>query len=264
VSGLLFVSRSRGDSRCYTYAVLKPPYILVIVVVVVFAYLYAANAYIYYRIAHGYLPFPDTEHSYSLGNPDAPHATYVALGDSLTAGVGTDSYTKAYPYLLATKLAAKKPILLKDLAYPGSRSQEVIDNFLNDAIAQKPDIVTLMIGTNDIHDRVSAAQFEKNYRFIIETLKTKTDAKIYLLSIPYIGTPIYWPPYNYYFDYKVGKFNGIIERIAADYEITYIDVATPTREILKENGLQYAADEFHPTAVVYSTWSDILYASINR
>ena len=230
------------------------------------AYLFFSYIYIYRSIGAANLAFPDTQHFYKVGSPSAtPEKTYVSLGDSLTAGVGVDTYTSSYPYLLAQSLAGKSAIELKNFAWPGAKTKDVIAS-LPAALAQKPDIVTLLVGVNDIHDRkMTAAEFEENYRVILETLTKKTKAKIYIISIPYIGTrALFLPPFNYYFNYETTKFNDIIRRLAGEYKLPYIDIATPTRSLFSSDATLYSIDSFHPSAAGYKLWSDILYADINR
>lgn len=228
-------------------------------------YMYLSYAHIYHKIGNAHLVFPHVEQLYTIGNSSggAPE-TYVSLGDSLTAGVGVDSYTESYPYTLAEKLAVTSKIHLRNFAYPGAKTRDVIAG-LPAALEAKPDIVTLLIGTNDIHDKISAAQFETNYRLILDELTQKTKADIYAVSIPFIGSrTLLLPPYNYYFDYRTAELNDVIQRVAAEYKIPYVDIATPTRALFKADGPLYAADSFHPSAAGYQLWSDILYANINR
>lgn len=237
-----------------------------VALVAALAYLFFSYIYIYRSIGAANLAFPDKAHSYTVGNPAAGAGkTYVSLGDSLTAGVGVDDYTKSYPYLFAQLLAGNASVELKNFSWPGAKTKDVIAS-LPAALAAKPDVVTLLVGVNDIHDRkMTAAEFEQNYRTILETLTKKTRATIYVISIPYIGSrALLLPPFNYYFNYETTKFNGIIRRLAGEYRVTYIDIATPTRALFKDDESLYSVDEFHPSAAGYKLWSDILYADINR
>ena len=239
-------------------------YVALACAVVICLYLYAANAYFYHRIHTGNLVFPDIEHSYLISGAGSVK-TYAALGDSLTAGVGAEKYSESFPYLVGKELAAKNTINLKVFAYPGLTSRDLVSDYLNSAIKAKPDVVTVLIGTNDVHNWVSAAGFEKNYRTILEKLTKETSAKICVISVPYLGSSsALLPPLQSYFDYKTAQFNDIIKRLAAEYQVTYIDIAKPTKTLFKTDGPQYAADSFHPSAQSYQSWADIIYAGINR
>lgn len=236
------------------------PYIAV-GIIALWCYIFLTNAYIYHRIHMGNLSLPDTEHTYILRGP-GQQKTYVALGDSLTAGVGVTSYTESFPHQVAGLLSKQHDVELQVMAYPGLRSAGVISDYLATAIAAKPDIVTLLIGTNDIHGRISTREFETNYRTILEGLSA-TDADIYAVSIPYIGSrTLIFPPMNFYFDWRTRHFNTIIRRLAAEYKVTYIDIAEPTKRNFKTDTL-YSADSFHPNAAGYARWAALIYADIS-
>lgn len=237
-------------------------FIIAAVVIFAFVYFFLANAYVYHRIHVGNLVFPRIETRYEFPGRGAK-ITYVALGDSLTAGVGAATYEESYPYLVARKLGENNATTFVPLAYPGFRSSDILARDVEAAVAQKPDIVTLLIGTNDIHGRIPAKEFERNYRAILEKL-VETDADIYAVSIPYIGSnTLFFPVLRSYFDYKTREFNAIVKSLAAEYGATYIDIATPSHDQLRSDGEHYASDSFHPSGVGYAPWADIIYATIS-
>lgn len=239
----------------------------VLVIAVLVLYLYLANYYIYYRIGKTGLKPSDQQFTYDLeAEPPAPDPlTFVVLGDSLTAGTGVEEYADSYPYIVAQKLSDTGGIILKDFSVPGARTSQLIDGLLAPAIATNPDIVTVLIGTNDIHGRVSAASFEENYRYIIESLQSKTHARIYLVSIPFTGSDqLLFPPFDYYFHLETISFNKIIYNLSQTYGVGYIDIATPTEQNFAKAGIYYAADSFHPSAAGYKLWAQIIYDHIHQ
>jgi len=243
--------------------------ILSIVLIVIAGYLYLAHTYIYRRIGYAHLPATDDRHTYvceAAGASSTAEIVYAALGDSLTAGVGVDQYEKSYPYLLAQHLVRDdRRVVHKNFSYPGARTQNLIDDLLEPAIAEQPDVVTVLIGTNDIHGLVSVLEFEKNYDRILEALTTRTDAQVYAVSIPRIGSDsLFWPPYNYYFDYKVVEFNAVIKKMADRHGVRFIDLDTPTAAVLKTDGPHYSVDLFHPSSVGCEWWAKLIYDNIDQ
>src|SRR3989338_4325202 len=92
----------------------------VALLVAALAYLFFSYIYIYRSIGAADLAFPDTEHFYKVGSPSAtPEKTYVSLGDSLTAGVGVDTYTSSYPYLLPQNLPGGGAVSPQKISPPG-------------------------------------------------------------------------------------------------------------------------------------------------
>ncbi len=231
-------------------------------------YLNRAYAHIYQTIGDAHLQEFDLTSKYMIN--DEVRATssliYVALGDSLTAGVGAHTPEDAWPYLVAKKLAGSdKKIILKSQAVPGFKTSDVISELLEQTIAEKPDLVTVLIGVNDIHNQVSRRDFQSNYEQILSRLTKETKAKIYLVSLPYIGADtLIRAPYNFYFDYQTQAFNEIIKELAIKYQLVYIDLYTPSQELFKKSGDHYSADLFHPSAKGYQIWAAIIYDSINQ
>lgn len=243
-------------------------YLIIILVLIALAiYLNRAYAHIYSTLNQAHLLAPDKLGTYIIDNNNSSASlTYVALGDSLTAGVGTTEYQESYPYLLAQKLAGKQTkVTLTNLAIPGFKTKDIIDNSLETTIASKPEVITLLVGVNDIHGNISETDFQKNYQQILAELTTKTNAQIYLINLPQIGSnQLLWPPYNYYFRWQTKNFNQIIRDLAVQYKLNYIDLDTPTAQVLKNNGPVYSADSFHPSALSYKSWAEIIYASFNK
>lgn len=88
-------------------------------------------------------------------NTPKPFHRYVALGDSQTEGVGDDPYPngleRGWADRLAEILAAVYPNLLyANLAVRGRRIADVRQQQLAPALALEPDLVSLIVGVNDI------------------------------------------------------------------------------------------------------------------
>lgn len=246
--------------------------IAVVLVSVVAVYLNWSYAYIYDRISAGNLKTPDRIRTYVIANHQATTSdparqmTYSALGDSLTSGVGADDYSQSYPYLLAQYFAGNDyQLTLEDRSVPGAKTSDLMQGLLATAIGDQPDIVTVLIGVNDIHGHVSAETFRANYDQILSRLKNETQANVYVINIPYIGgADMMLPPYRHLFDERTKQFNGIIKALAAKYQLKYVDLYTPTVDLFKKTGSHYSVDSFHPSAEGYKIWADLIYADLNK
>jgi lysophospholipase L1-like esterase len=233
--------------------------------IILFAYLNRSYAHIYQTIEKAQLTSSDQKQTYIIGNTSSQSLTYVAIGDSLTAGVGVDSYANSYPYQFAQKISQKgTQVILKTEAVPGARSTDIVHNFLDSTIEKKPDVVTLLVGINDVHGNISKTEFKNNYETILKKLTQETKADIYSVAIPYIGAPqVIQFPYTYYFDLRTREFNTIIQELDETYNVKYVDLYTQTLAPSAQDSY-YASDLFHPSQVGYTLWADILYASFNQ
>lgn len=241
-------------------------YCLIILLAVFVVYLYTANAFIYYRIAQGGLILPSQNDLNYMTDSKVAIKTYIALGDSLTSGIGVNKPGEMLPALLAAKMSDDGvSIILKNFSTPGYKTRDIINVFLGPTIQAKPDIITLLIGVNDIHNHIGRTQFKKNYQYILDKLTTETTAKIYLINIPYIGSnSAIIPPLDYYFETETNEYNKIIKELATQYNLPYIDLNSAEKDLFKTDGPHYAADSFHPSAIGYKLWANIIYDRLNQ
>ncbi len=232
----------------------------------VIIYMLAVHFYIYHTIGVAALKATDNRHIYMVNSiKDKPRLYYVALGDSLTSGVGTEKYEQSYPFLLAEKLSVDNSVTHINFSYPGARTEDVIRDLLPKALAEKADVITLLVGTNDVHGGVSEEEFVQNYKFILSELTKKTKAKINVVSIPFIGDDsLLLPPYDYSYRKKILEFNSDIKLLAIQFGVRYIDLTTPTTESSHGGNGYYSIDKFHPSSLGYKMWADIIYDHLDK
>ncbi len=233
-------------------------------VVAAIVYLNRAYGHIYNMIGQAALKTPDKQLVYQLGAGEK-QIKIDFLGDSLTAGVGVDDYKLSFPYLVAQKLAGNgQQVKLIDRGVPGARAHYVLEALVPQVITDQPDIVVILVGTNDIHGNIKRADFKNSYNQIITEIKSKTKAKIYLANLPRLGDrQLLKFPYGWYFNRRTNIFNQIISSLAAQNQATMIDLYDQTLVPGKEPAY-YSADNFHPGARGYQLWADIIYAGINH
>lgn len=226
---------------------------LLVLLVIVAIYLNRSYAQFYDFLNQAHLTTPVHDTTIIVGNQSGVNPIkYLALGDSLTAGVGVSDYKNSYPYLLAEKLSLKNNVELTNLAHAGDTSSDLLTT-LPKVLSLKPDLITVLIGVNDIHNLKSLSEFENNYIQIVSALK-KTNAKIYLLSIPYLGSEkIVYFPYNFILEFRTKQFNNVIKKISLDNQVTFIDLNAS-----KKPANFYSLDQFHPGKAGYQVWSEVI------
>ena len=180
-------------------------------------------------------------------------------GDSITdAGRDRRNYFHlggGYPAFAAPLIKEAHPELdieFINLGISGNRTGQLFDRLYPDAIALKPDIVSILIGINDIWHRynwdmvtTTDEQIELNYRCILERLKKETDAKIMILA-----------PYLLDCEDKkevredLCRVLPIVRRLAEDYADVYIPLDELFEEALKTQPepKYYSGDGVHPNA----------------
>ena len=238
--------------------------ILVIIATVIGVYLNRSYAYIYSKFE---LIKPPLERTYMTQNTLSEKSqliTYVAIGDSLTAGVGADSVSSSLPALLAEKISADRgiPVSVKNLGVPGATSFDLLTGQILDVSQYNPDLITLFIGTNDLHNFVPIDKFKSNLLAAIKALKNTSQADIYLINLPYLGAKdLMLPPYDLYFDEQLKKYNSIVDEVAKEAGVKLVDLYSVSREPLQADPKLYCIDRFHPSVSGYALWADLIYGN---
>jgi len=92
----------------------------------------------------------------------------------------------SYVYLIAARLGvelAEDQLDIYNRGISGNTVSDLRNRWEQDAIAMKPDLLSILIGTNDVGREVSPAVFETNYRQILkESRLTNPDLKLVLLD----------------------------------------------------------------------------------
>lgn len=229
-----------------------------ILLILTIVYLNRSYAYFYNFFGSRPLPNPNFK-NYQIGNKAASEVfKYVALGDSLTAGIGVISPEQTLPYLVAKSLP-KQNIILNNLGAPQSTTLTVLNSQINPALSVNPDLVTIFIGMNDLHNLQNPENFKTNYQQIISKLRAKSQAKIVLITLPYLGSPkTLLPPYNFLMDWRTQQFNEVIKKLGEKSDLQIIDLYTPTKNQMQKDISMYSFDGFHPSEKGYKLWSEII------
>jgi len=207
---------------------------------------------------------PNGENFLTFENPNnSGTVKYIALGDSLSAGVGSEKTETTIVYQFASNLSKDYgKVAVLNLALPGGTTEDVIKDQLPRAINEKPDYVTLLIGINDIHNKFTDGQFTANYSYILNELLTKTEARIVVINLPYLGSPkAVRFPYNWMLNERTKEFNGKISGVISklsNNRIRLVDLYGRTYKTFNKDPKSYSPDLFHPSEEGYLEWSRII------
>ena len=180
-------------------------------------------------------------------------------GDSITdAGRDRSDYHnlgEGYPFYAAKYIAEEMPdteFEFIDLGISGNQTIDLVNRLQSDFIDIQPDIVSILLGINDIwhtaegwETAVSDEQFEERYRTILAAIKEKTNAKIMILE-PFLipaGDKDGFEPF-------VAAKQKIVRKLAREFA----DVYVPLEGLLHSQIIRsqrapsdFAPDSVHPT-----------------
>lgn len=185
-----------------------------------------------------------TKHSSSSSSTKKQQLTLVALGDSLTHGVGDTNNDEGYVGRIKTKLEAKDPVEVKTYNYgkTGDRSDQIKARVEKNTTLQenlaKADVITMTVGGNDLmkvlqqnflslaDNKLSSAmpQAKENYatklQQLLQTVRTYNQkAPIFLISV-YNPFYVYFPTLTQIQKYTT-EWNEVTKAVLNDERPTY-------------------------------------------
>ena len=183
----------------------------------------------------------------------------IFQGDSIT-DAGRDKRNfhdlgAGYPKYAAELLKDANPDVdfeFINLGISGNRTDQLFDRLYADAIALEPDVISILIGINDIWHRcppnyiaTTDAQIELNYREILKSLKAKTNAKIVILA-PYVLDAEDKAPMKT----DLESVLPIVKKLADEFADVYIPLDELFEQALasQPEPLYYSPDGVHPNA----------------
>jgi lysophospholipase L1-like esterase len=197
----------------------------------------------------------------------------VVLGDSTTAGVGVDRPEDSLPYRLARRIAAaeRRDVHVVSYGWAGARVVDLVRQQLPRALEplraseSEPflpgaDIVAVVIGANDATHRTSPGRFRADLRATLSVVRDGApSARVVLAGIPtFRGALPGVEPLIFLADQYAGLLRPIGRSEAARLGIAYADLATELPDRLRGRSDIFAPDGFHPSAIGYAAWADVI------
>lgn len=209
--------------------------------------------------------------------PDEPttdgRLRLVVLGDSTTAGVGVDRPEDSLPYRLARHLAdaERREVHVVSYGWAGARVADLVRQQLpralqplraSDAAPFLPsaDIVAVVIGSNDATHRTTPGRFRADLRTTLSGVRDAAPgARIVLAGIPiFRGALRGVEPLIFLTDQYARLLRPIGRSEAMRAGAAYADLAAELPDRLRGRSDIFARDRFHPSAVGYAAWADII------
>ena len=184
---------------------------------------------------------------------------YLALGDSFTIGTGTTP-DRSFPAVLVNRWwDSGLECDLRNPAVNGYTTDDLIRDELPLVESYRPDLVTVLIGANDI----VAGSREERYRAQLRRIHDRIvanapGARRFALPQPdWSLTPAgaaFGDPAR--IAKTIERFNAIAREEAERAGASYVDIFPLMREQMR-NGMT-APDGLHPSAEAYTAWADAL------
>jgi len=183
---------------------------------------------------------------------------YVALGDSYTIGTSvTDA--ESWPSQLAARLPEVQ--LVANLAVNGYTSRDVIGRELPQLEGLRPDLVTLLIGVNDVVQGVPDAEYTANVHQLLDAIGRMVPATdlVCVATPDYTATPSgadYGDPVAQ--SDRIGGVNAILRAACEARGISFVPEIFEISQGVVDDSTLVASDGLHPSGAQYALWTDAI------
>ena len=178
---------------------------------------------------------------------------YLALGDSYTIGTGASDESHSWPAIIASRAGVE----LTNPAVNGYTTLDLIRDELVYLDRVEPDIVSVLIGVNDLVQGRTPNQYRESLKRIYDAVRGR---RVLAVSIP---TWSYVPAAA---DFggadEVARltavFNAVAEQEARERNFTWVDLAEASTSGIGTPGW-IASDDLHPGDAQYAAWADAIW-----
>lgn len=183
---------------------------------------------------------------------------YVALGDSYTIGTAV-AEGERWPNQLAARIGDIE--LVANLGVNGYASADVITDQLPRLDALRPELVSLLIGVNDVVQGVPDAEYAANVAVILDDLAERLPAdRIVCVATPdYTRTPRgaeYGDPELQ--SHRIVRFNAILREACELRGITFVPEIFEISQRARDDRELVAEDGLHPSGEQYRRWVEAI------
>lgn len=207
---------------------------------------------------NNHVPHADGRYGHTYDSGGEPPLRLTILGDSTAAGQGVHRAGQTPGALVASGLAAvaERPVILRNVALPGARSDD-LDRQVALALADPaaaPDVCVIMIGANDVTNRMPATRSVRHLSSAVRRLRT-AGAEVVVGTCPDLGTiepvqqPLRWLARRASRQLAAAQTIGVVEqggRTVSLGDLLGPEFAANPREL-------FGPDNYHPSAEGYAT-----------
>lgn len=193
------------------------------------------------------------------GNP----LRVLILGDSAAAGVGVEHQDEALAGQLVKQLAQRYEVHWRLEATTGHTSEDVIERVQSQIEPEPYDVVVTSIGVNDVTRLMSAKKWITLQQQLLDQIRANFQPKqILLTSVPpmQIFPALPQPLRGHLGSYAQEMNKALATLLKANTEC--VQITLPLEQGQRE--IPMARDGFHPSAVIYTAWAELLVGAIEK
>lgn len=192
---------------------------------------------------------------------------YLALGDSYTTCTGATGPAQSWPAIVGRRLTVQtgREVEVTNPAVNGFTTLDLIDKELAYVKRLKPDLVTILIGVNDLVRGRQTGQYRASLVTIYDEVATVnlSSGRTLAISIPNWSVT---PSARQYGDpegirHLTDTFNDIAHEEAEARGFKWVDITAASVSGLGSAGW-ISSDDLHPGDRQYAAWAEVIWHSV--
>jgi len=194
---------------------------------------------------------------------------WVALGDSYTIGTSVPEADRWPNQLVAALAAGTPPIeldLVANLAVNGYTSGDVIERELPQLGFLQPELVSILIGVNDVVRGVPLGRYSANVALILDDLIARVGpTRVVAVTTPDYTVTLAGADYGDPVRQAAGirEVNRILAEEAAARSLAVVDIHDLSLRAASDRNL-VARDGLHPSGAQYALWVERIAPTVAR
>ena len=178
---------------------------------------------------------------------------YVALGDSYTIGTGASDAAHAWPSIIAARLGAE----LTNPAVNGYTTLDLIRDEIPYLARVNPDVVSVLIGVNDLVQGRSADEYRRSLTTIYDAVSGRRVVAVSIPTWSYVPAAAGFGGAD-----RVDRLTRVFNEVARDQAdgrgYAWVDLTEASTSGIGSEGW-IASDALHPGDVQYAAWAEAIW-----
>jgi acyl-CoA thioesterase-1 len=200
--------------------------------------------------------------------PAPPPVQVAVLGDSLALGVGASDSANGFAFLLYKRVLAQRAgSQVTNFAISGATTADAVRlEVPRLKTADRPDIVIVAVGANDVIRGHSPAQFAHDYRALVDGLRRAAPrARIVLFNVPDVGvSPIFDVRMQIGLSQLAVIDNRTVDAEARRAGAAVVDFYMLTKGRANDTSRFLSSDQFHPSDAGHAAIAAFAWPTVQR
>ena len=187
----------------------------------------------------------------------------LAIGDSIIAGVGASTLSKALVGQTAAALAKSQQCQVhwQALGVSGYDSAKVLKHLVPQLPEDYVDYIIVSVGVNDITGLTTLFKWRRNYTSLLDHLhRHSPNARIVVAGMPPLhGFPLLPQPLRAVFGMRARSFEQVTRELVSERAfVQHVPVE------FDPDPARFAGDGYHPSEESYQTYAESMAAGLHR